>query len=237
MSYPRPITAIHQVELSTHCNLKCVYCPSRNLEKIRNQSYQHMTREVFEQTLDLCKSLPNQGELSITGIGETLLHPEWREFIRLAREALPGKFINFSTNGLLLDDDACAYLAKHDVKVYVSLHRPEKAGPAINAAKRHGIFMQENASASIDAMDWAGQVEWEVSADPVRCDWLYAGWGAVLVDGRLTTCCLDASGKGVVGTVFDPPEDLKVQPFELCSGCHQVPPAENELPQVGSWSR
>lgn len=235
--YPRPLTAIHQVEITTFCSLRCPYCPSPKLEQIRGQEKQHMTREVWEQTLDLCKRLPanERGELSITGIGETLLHPEWREFVAMAREALPEAFINFSTNGLALDDEACEVLAQHNIKVFVSLHRPEKAGPAINAAKRHGIYLQENASASIAAMDWAGQVDWEVSADAVRCDWLYYGWGAVMVDGRISNCCLDASGKGVIGTVYDDPKDLLLAPFSLCTDCHQVPPLPNELPQVGSW--
>lgn len=233
--YPRPLTAIHQIEITSLCNLRCVYCPSPKLEQLRHQDKQHMTREVFEQTLALMKALGQKGEISLTGIGETLLHPEWREFILMARQAFPTNFINFSTNGLLLDDDACAYLAEYNVKVFVSLHRPEKAGPAINAAKRHGIYIQENASAALASMDWAGQVDWEVSADEgIRCDWLYHGWGAVLVDGRITNCCLDASAKGVVGTVFDDPKDLNLAPFSLCGDCHQVPPLPNELPMVAS---
>lgn len=225
MIYPRPINTLHQVEVTSKCNLRCVYCPSPKLEQIRGQEKRHMDMEVFERTLHWCVSLPMQGELSITGIGETLLHPQWRDMIRMAREALPDAFINFSTNGLLLDDDACAWLSRWDCKVYVSLHRPEKAGPAIEAAKRHGIFMQENASAALASMDWAGQVDWHVSApENLECDWLKHGWGNVLVDGRITTCCLDAAGKGVVGTVWDEPGSLEIQPYELCSDCHMCVP-------------
>ena len=225
MNYPRPIEQIHQVEVTSLCNLRCVYCPSPKLEQIRGQEKQHMEMEVWHRTLEWCKALPNQGELSITGIGETLLHPEWREIIKTAREALPGHFINFSTNGLLLDDDACAHLAEHQVGVYVSLHRPEKAGPAINAAKRAGIYIEENASAALASMDWAGQVDWEVSApENLPCGWLRNAWANVLVDGRITTCCLDAAAKGVVGTVFDEPGSLSVQPYELCTTCHMVVP-------------
>jgi hypothetical protein len=105
-----------------------------------------------------------QGELSLTGIGETLLHPEWADLVRLAREALPTNYINFSTNGLLLTDSVCEVLAEHGIRVWVSLHRPEKAGPALNRAARWGILDGPNASAATSSFDWAGQIDWEVTA-------------------------------------------------------------------------
>lgn len=177
-----------------------------------------------------------QGELSLTGIGETLLHPQWPELVRLAREALPRNFICFSTNGLLLDNEACAILREHKVAVFVSLHRPEKAGPAINAARRHGILADTNASAATSSFDWAGTLagKWEVTA-PVGnpCAYLQRGWGVVLADGRVTTCCLDATGAGVVGHVDDPIGSLAIGPWGDekvgCAACHERVPDESEL--------
>jgi hypothetical protein len=224
--YPRPLTAIHQIEVSTHCNLRCVYCPSKDLHKpqFRGVPAQHMSLDTFARALEWCKHFDaqgGQGELSLTGIGETLLHPQWTDLVILAREALPDCYINFSTNGLLLDDAACEHLANYDVQVYVSLHRPEKAGRALERAKRYGIIEDVNGSAAISAFDWAGQVDWFVSAPADRCEWLYAGWGNVLVDGRISTCCLDAAAKGVVGHVDDDPaEGAFVKPFSLCGPCH-----------------
>ncbi len=226
--YPRPLTAIHQIEVSTHCNLRCVYCPSRDLHKpqFRGKPAEHMTLEVFGRSLEWCKHFAAQGtqhELSLTGIGETLLHPQWRELAALSRKALPRTYINFSTNGLLLDDAACEFLAAHDISVFVSLHRPEKAGPAINAARRWGILDKENASAALSSFDWAGQLDWEVSAPASPCEWLRQGWGNVLVDGRISTCCLDAAAQGVVGDVADDPaKGAMVKPFSLCGPCHQT---------------
>lgn len=212
------------------------YCPSPKLEAIREQAKTHMTLETFERALEHIRHYQaqgTQGELSLTGIGETLLHPHWREMVSRAREVLPGNFINFSTNGLLLDDDACAFLASEGVGVFVSLHRPEKAGPAINAARRHGIFVGDNASAALSSFDWAGQVEWEVTAAPGPCDWLKDGWANVLVDGRTTACCLDAGAKGVFGHVDDEPGSWKTAPFSLCNDCHLYPVE----PETNSASR
>lgn len=229
--YPRPLTSVHQIEVTSHCNLRCRYCPSPKLEQHRGQAKQHMTIDTFAKALDWCRHFEaqgTQGELSLTGIGETLLHPEWRELVAMAREALPGNFINFSTNGLLLDDEACAYLASLKVGVFVSLHRPEKAGPALNAARRHGILVDVNASAATSAFDWAGQVDWEVTARPDPCEWLRSGWCNVLVDGRVTRCCLDAAGSGVFATLDDDPADQVTSPFGLCQSCHMQiePPPE-----------
>lgn len=224
VTYPRPIAEIHQIEVTTLCNLRCVYCPSPRLEKHRGQPKQHMDPAIFERAVWWARRLPNQGELSLTGIGETLLHPDWQDFVAIARRALPTNYLNFSTNGLLLDEAACEVLARHRFKVYVSLHRPEKAGPALQLAKRYGILAAENASAATSAFDWAGQVDWYVSAPAAPCEWLRQGWGNVLVDGRITTCCLDAAGAGVVGTVHDEPGSLSIRPYGLCDGCHlQVP--------------
>jgi MoaA/NifB/PqqE/SkfB family radical SAM enzyme len=151
-AYPRPITSVHQIEPISACNLRCVYCPSKDLEEIRNQPKMNMGLDVFERALHWCKHFEaqgTQGELSLTGIGETLMHPQWREMVRMAREALPGNYLNFSTNGILLDDAACEHLARYGFRVWVSLHRPEKAGPAMNRAARHGILDGPNASAAI----------------------------------------------------------------------------------------
>lgn len=225
-SYPRPVTSVHQIEVTTLCNLRCVYCPSPRLEQHRGQPKQHMTLDVFERALAWARHFARegtQGELSLTGIGETLLHPDWQTMVRLAREALPDSFINFSTNGLLLDDEACEFLASQRCAVFVSLHRPEKAGPAIEAAKRHGILMTHNASAAISSFDWAGQVDWHVSAPRSPCEWLRDGWCAVLVDGRVTRCCLDAAGSGAFAHVDDDPAGVVTSPWSLCESCHQVP--------------
>jgi Radical SAM superfamily len=230
IKYPRPVEAFHQIEVTTFCNLRCVYCPSRHLDrpKYRNQPKQDMELAVYERALEWCSHFAEAGtqkELSITGIGETLMHPEWRTMVRLAREALPEAFINFSTNGLLLDDEACEVLAEQSCGVYVSLHRPEKAGPAIECAKKHGILVGLNDAAATSAFDWAGQLDWIVSAPPDPCGWLGAGWAAVLVDGRVTTCCLDAAAKGVVGHVDDEIEEgMYLKPYSLCNTCHMTVP-------------
>lgn len=258
--FPRPVEAIHQIEVTTWCNLRCKYCPYPIQERLRGQKKMHMDLAVFERALEWAVQLngrytpsrpdldlaaaatvqagrtptfpsaptaldPAMAELSLTGVGEGLMHPEFVTMVRLAREALgPDAPIVFSTNGLLLDDEYATRLAPFHPMVYVSLHRPEKAGHAIEAAKRHGILAGYNPSPATSAFDWAGQVDWFVSHDRTPCEYLRAGWAVVLVDGRITTCCLDASAKGVVGHVDDPVGSAAIAPFSLCESCsYSVP--------------
>ncbi len=222
--YPRPVREIHQIELTTRCNLRCRYCPSP--QKLR--PHEDMAWDTYAAALDLVKFYVRQGtqtELSLTGIGESLMHPRFLEAVVAARTIIgPKRDLVITTNGLLLDDTACAALKEFQPQVFISLHRPEKAGPAVEAAKRAGIFKGANPAPSISAFNWAGQVKWFVSAPRTLCEYLRLGWGVVLVDGRVTTCCLDATGGGSYGTVFDAPESLRMSPWKLCETCHMDVP-------------
>lgn len=240
MIYPRPIESIHQIEISSSCNLRCVYCPSKDLDKPiadggSGRPKEDISRENFERALEWAMhfhAVGTQGELALTGLGEALLHPEFVDLVRLAREALPANPITFSTNGILLTEELCAALAPYRPLVYVSLHRPEKAKGAVDAAKRHGILAGVNASFALQAFDWAGQLDWENTAEPIPCEFLRSGWCVVLADGRITTCCLDATGAGVVGHVDDEIGSLSIKPWEAdyngktigCDACYQSVP-------------
>lgn len=222
--YPRPVRDVHQIELTTRCNLRCKYCPSPHLPRPKAD----MEWGAFEQALELVKHFVRRGtqtELSLTGIGESLLHPRFIEAVAAARAAIgQSRPLVITTNGLLLTEALCRDLAPFQPQVFVSLHRPEKAGPAVEAAKRAGILKGVNASAATSAFDWGGQVKWHISAPRIQCEYLRSGWCVVLQDGRVSTCCLDASGAGSVGTVWDDPESLKLQPYSLCSTCHMEVP-------------
>lgn len=231
MEYPRPIREIHQIELSTFCNLRCKYCPYPWQEKLRNQPKMHMDWRTFERAIEWAVRLNGSNkELSLTGVGEALLHPEFVNMLAYARECLPDNPLVFSTNGLLLTEELCETIARYRPQIYVSMHHLIKSGPAVEAAKKYGLLAGVNNSPATSAFDWAGQVpNWYVSAPKSPCEYLRSGWAVVLVDGRITTCCLDASAKGVVGHVDDPIESLTIpgtglKPFSLCEKCHMWAP-------------
>jgi hypothetical protein len=224
MEYPVPIREIHQVELTTHCNLRCRYCPSPKMPRV----HEHMTWDTFLDSMKLVKyycDQVTQNELALTGIGEPTMHPQFIDMVAIARETIGlDRFLTVSTNGITFTEKIAQAAQKYNLKVFVSLHRPEKAGPAIELAKKYGVFGCANASPATSSFDWAGQVNWQVSSPRYLCEYLKQGWGVIMADGRVTTCCLDADGAGVIGTVKDDPSTLRVKPYKHCEKCHMIVP-------------
>lgn len=224
-----PVTAIHQIEITSRCNLRCVYCPSPGIMggKYPNRPAVDMSRETFEKAVALAEVFVRRGtqnELNLAGIGESTLHPEFADFVRHARERL-GRLTKliFATNGIIHDEGMIAAIAPYRPVVYVSLHRPEKAGPAIELYKKYGLLGGVSADPSISANDWAGQVAWHNSGDKLSCQWINKGRVMVMADGRITRCCLDASGAGVLGHVETYTQLTEgTSPYDLCKTCYQV---------------
>lgn len=226
MKYPRPIVEIHQIEISSDCNLKCSYCPSPVLDTVHGREKTNMTMDTYKRSLEWVKYFDEkwtQKELWLHGLGESLLHPEFLKMAAMARKALPHTTLRVSTNGLLFDHAIAKELARLKILVHISLHRPEKAGFAVAIAQQYDILEYYDINPVKGAMNWAGQVNWPVLATREVCGWLYDGWGAILQDGRITTCCYDASGVGVVGHVNDKIGSAKIKPYILCETCHLVP--------------
>lgn len=221
---PRPVRCLHQIEVTSRCNLRCKYCPSPQLKRPKVD----MTIEDFELAIDMVRYFMARGtqdpEVDMAGIGESTLHPQFKEMLFLARHRLGKQMrILFATNGLLFDEEIARHCKDLGVFVAVSMHRPEKAGPAINIARKYGVLFGHSADPALAATNWAGQVDWEVTVAVARhCQWVRNGWIMAMADGRLTTCSFDASGSGVIGRLGDDPGTLKMSPYGLCRTCDQV---------------
>lgn len=217
-----PIRSLHQIEITSNCNLRCVYCPSPNLGRQKVD----MTRSHFLRALEWVKHFVAQGtqvELNLAGIGESTLHPNFIQFVMLAREALGWKHkLHFATNGLMMDRALAEAIAPWRPSVAVSMHRPERAKGAIDALREFGLFEGAASDAATNAVDWAGQIEWGLTTQNfgAPCDWSHQGWAAVLSDGRISSCSMDSDGSGVFGHVSDQIGSLRGKPYKLCKNCH-----------------
>lgn len=225
MRYPRSLTRIHQIEISSRCNLACVYCPHPKMlrEKV------DMSWETFIRCLEWITHFTytkggTQTEVSLTGIGEALLHPLFPKMLGTIRELFPTMRLLLATNGLAVTAELAKVIASNQCEVFVSLHRPEAAGPAIELLKKYGVAVGINTSFATSALDWAGTVKHFVSAPKTVCQYLAQGWGTVLSDGRITTCCMDSEGLGIVGHVNDQVGAAYFRPYSLCSTCHLTVP-------------
>ncbi|MEW6348551.1 MAG: radical SAM protein [Thermodesulfobacteriota bacterium] len=103
------LTAPHldwiQVEVTTHCNARCTYCPNWVLRGNRHPG--HMDIEVFRR---LAKSFPWTEMVHLQGWGEPLLHPDFFEMARIAKKA--SCRIGTTTNGTLCTAEACERLVE-----------------------------------------------------------------------------------------------------------------------------
>src|SRR5229473_1263309 len=207
IQFPARIVSLHQIELTSRCNLRCVYCPSPTLGRPKvDMSWAHYLRAL--EHVKHYREAGTQTHLNLAGIGESTIWPFFVQSLPLARRAMgwdrvgphgERRFIGLATNGLELTETMCQVAKDCEVYFWVSLHRPEKAGPAIELARRYGVFAGTSSDPSTNADDWAGQVKWFRSQFySSQCQWLREGKVMALADGRVTTCCLDASGVGVI---------------------------------------
>jgi len=216
------MNTIHQIEITSRCNLRCKYCVHPHMQRTKED----MNLETFERSLYWVKRFVSYGtqgtELNLAGIGESTMHPDFNLYVAMAREALGNKRnLILATNGVSLTDEHVETLKRYNVFTWVSLHRPEKAGIAVNMLKKAGVLKGVSADPAIASVDWAGQVEWEVTAASGVCTWIRDNMFFIYADGRVTKCCFDGEGKGVVGHV----NDLNLwtvhnTPYELCDKCH-----------------
>lgn len=214
-----PVREIHEIELSSICNLACKYCPHPRLERAK----EHMSWETFERTLEHVSYYVEKGtqsEVSLTGIGEAILHPRFVEAVFRVREVIGGRQITLATNGVALTPDIAEVLARLRVVTYVSTHRPEKAGVAWDMLKKHGAITGLNTAFVDSSIDWAGQVKWHASAPRGNCNYLGLGWAVVRQDGSVNACCMDAHGKHRLASVYDEVGSLMTRPIGLCANCH-----------------
>lgn len=188
-----------------------------------------MPWDVFERTLEhvayLCAA-GTQGEVSLTGLGEAILHPRFVEALWRVRATIGDRKLIMSTNGVDMTPELARELARADCGVYVSLHRPEVATPAMEMLKAAGCAMGTNTAFVDSSLDWAGQVEWHVSAPLALCGYLSRSWAVVRQDGGVNACCMDAHGLYRVASVWDELGSLMTHAIKLCAKCNFCVPTE-----------
>lgn len=213
---------IHQIEITAECNLKCRYCTNSQLVR----EIFRMSEEVFNRCVDVMCSLPEQDIVWLHGCGESLTHPNIRDFVAHIRSSFKGG-IKLSTNGILLTPDMSYFLKNQDIIVHVSLHESSRrVADNIAYALDLGILQFVSNNPIVQSTNWAGQVDWPNHALGDQCMWVKDQMGIVLSDGRISGCCVDVNPVKPVADIFDPVQKLietEVLPNRLCDKCNHVP--------------
>jgi MoaA/NifB/PqqE/SkfB family radical SAM enzyme len=119
-----------QLEISTHCNSHCYYCPHTVLENSWISSF--LPESTFESLLP---ALRNVGLLHLQGWGEPLLHPEFFRMVKLAKKA--GTRVGTTTNATRLDDDCIRKLIDYEVDIIaISLAGASKRNDNVRAGTK-----------------------------------------------------------------------------------------------------
>ena len=99
-----------QVEVTSHCNASCLYCPNAIYRDFWNS--RHMDMGTFER---LIPYLHNSGLVFLQGWGEPLLHPHFFDMVRIAKQRRCR--IGTTTNGMLLKDETAERMVNEDVDI------------------------------------------------------------------------------------------------------------------------
>jgi len=178
-----------------------------------------MSWETFEAAIRWARDLGGP-ELSFTGMGEAVLHPDFAEMLRAARSEMSNTWFLLATNGVALTSEIVEAIRETGTTVYVSAHRPEIAGPAAQRLRYARIDVRVNDKFATSGFDWAGQVEWPNLAEPSECKYLGKGWATVLQNGDVVNCCFDAHGLYPAGNVRDTHLPEAFTEIPLCASCH-----------------
>lgn len=213
---------LFQLELSSRCNLACVYCVNR----IMARPHQDMEPETFEHVLAWLKAGPEPKELNLAGIGESTLNPHFCGYVEQLRALLPRTRFVLASNGIGVTREVAQACRRGQVVVFVSLHHPDRAQEGVEFFLEAGCLAAVTKDPVRHANDWAGQVAWKKPDYRMPCQFLHDGKLFVASNGAILTCCLDATGESRLGSVFDSPEwALNPARWRLCDGCYQDPPS------------
>jgi len=210
-----PITTVHQIEITSRCNLKCQYCPHPHLQRVKED----MTMKVFVAALEWAQTMESP-ELSLTGMGESTLHPQFCEMLRLARYILPETKLLLSSNGVRVSDEQLKAMHDTNTILWISAHRPEVAGKTLQRSLSARVMTGINNNIIDSGFNWAGQVNWANMAPPHVCQYLEKGWATVLSNGDVVSCCMDAHGLHPWGNVMDEVRPTHIGEMSLCKNCH-----------------
>ncbi len=88
-----------EIEINSHCNKSCSYCPNSKFDRIENG---FISDELFQKIIDQLSDLSFKGRISFSFYNEPLLNKKLGSYVENTKKYLPETFIELYTNGSLL---------------------------------------------------------------------------------------------------------------------------------------
>lgn len=223
-----PLTQIRVIEVTTRCDLRCAYCvhPTMTRPKV------DMSEAHWQAALGWVRHFVRagtQGEIQLSGVGESMLHPDLPRFCAELRAVIgPSRPLLLTTNGKALMPALADALTPSAPQICVTAHHAALAAPAASILKARGLLRSISFDPVLYPQDWAGQVKWlHPTRAVVECAVLRHGLGYIAADGSLLTCCMDTRNESMIGAVMDAPGAVPLRVWRVCKACWQYPPSES----------
>ncbi len=127
LEFPDRIT----IELTNQCNVSCSFCPRQKTQ----MGIGHMDMALYKKIIDeAAMHLPVKAVLFFRG--ESLLHPQFGECLRYAKEKGLGP-VQFASNGLALDGQAAGQMLDAGID-FVSFSLDTLSPEVYQATRKHG---------------------------------------------------------------------------------------------------
>lgn len=108
-----------QIEPLNVCDAACVFCPYISMKR----SHRLMSMDLFHKIIDEAAGISRLAEITLTGLGETLLDPHLDERLAYVRSKLPNIKLDLFTNGTRLTVERYQRLKDAGLTIlYVSLN-------------------------------------------------------------------------------------------------------------------
>lgn len=137
-----------QTEISSKCNLACIECPHRLMKRKQTIMDDNVFDVIFNKYILNLKNEEERLGYPPTIIfhkdGETLLHPNLRDYMLRISAHRPNYRYNLYTNGLLLTEDFIDFLSTlpNDIWLFISFHFYNYDGKRNNYDKLENLMFK-----------------------------------------------------------------------------------------------
>lgn len=198
------------IETTTHCNLRCKFCPNSKYDRGLKKNEKRMSWELFKKIIDELAEINYRGIIRPFFYGDPLVDDRMPEMVNYIKSKIPKAKVYLNTNGVALTIEKYKKLQEAGIDYlmisqYTSEMLPNvkeffeymKTRPASENKAKYRIFKEEELATS----NRGGEVEVPTIAERPFC--AYPGHYDLNINfnGDVVLCCNDYHGKMTFGNV------------------------------------